>query len=862
MRTLTPRPPLPERERGRRAGLMGVFLLMAAVSVRADSPDPVLWPEPQRAFLQDGPGLLLSAGQRREFLALDETGRESFLERFLIDPVPATPVNELSEGIERRRRLAFESMPPADARAQLVFLLGKPDEAQVIDCGSTFRPLEIWSYGLPPNQRKFILYRAAADEPFRVWLPIDSKRALYTPDMANWIYDWTAIGMGGKRIDRRFCPQSADVDALTGIDGLRSRPAEKENRPKEAAFVAKYHWTAPEDRVSELARPRDLAAWARKAAETVVPPAPPRLAVETLDMDFPDRREQRMVSRILIGLRPPGVEGGVALAADEGKTKIKLLIDGVLEREGSAFDALRVRYRLPESSVPEQGPVALFLERTLRPDESFLLRLTIRDEVSGAEARVVRGFRVPSKPEVRLAPKAALAAVRGETLPPGIGGRDSVLLMPPIDEVMLGIWRADAMVSGDRIAKVVFLVDGEAQLSRTRPPYSAEVRLSSFPREQVVRVEGYDSAGELVAADQVTVNLTRGAFRVTVAEPAEGAKVGRRALVRAEVTVPEDRRVESVEMKVNDHLVATLTSPPWQAEVEVPGEAIVHLAVSAELDDGHRAEAVRFLRAPENLEQVEVNLVELYTTVVDSSGALIRGLTADDFQVLEAGRPQQIARFELVENLPLTLGFAIDTSVSMSSSLSEAQGAAEGFLRKLQPHDRAFAVGFSSRPYLVMPPTDDIEAVSQSLEGLRAMGRTAIHDGLITSLYYFRGYRGQRALILLTDGEDTSSNTPWEKALEYARRSGVAIYTVGLNVPAISLEVRNHLAELAEATGGRVFYVERADELASVYGEIEHELRSRYYVAYNSDRPEDGGFRPVEVKVKRGRARTMRGYYP
>lgn len=839
----------------RARGLLAVVLLLLPAAVGAQSSDPVLWPEAQRAFLQDGPGLLLSADQKREFLALDEVGRESFLERFLVDPVPATPGNELVEGIARRRRLAFEALPPADARAQLVFLLGKPDEARVIDCGSTFRPLELWSYGLPPNQRTFVLYRPAADEPFRVWLPIDSKRALYTPDMANWIYDWTALGIGGKRVDRRFCPQSADVDAMTGVDGLRSRPAERADLPKESD----YHWTAPEDRVSELARPRDLAAWARRAAETVLPPEPPRLAVETLDLDFPDRREQRMVSRILLSLRPPGAEGGAVLAVDEGKPKVKLLVDGIVEREGSAFDALRVRYRLP---APDQGPIALFLERTLRPEQSFLLRLTIRDEVSGAEARVVRGFRVPSKPEVRLAPKAALAAARGEALPLGLGGRDSVLLMPPIDEVMLGTWRADAMVSGDRIARVVFLVDGEAQLSRTRPPYSAEVRLSTFPREQVVRVEGYDSAGELVAADQVTVNLTRGAFRVTVTEPAEGMKVGRRELVRAEVTVPEDRRVETVEMKVNDRLVATLTSPPWQAEVDVPDEEIVHLAVTAELDDGHRAETVRFLRAPENLEQVEVNLVELYTTVTDASGSLIRGLTADDFQVLEAGRPQAIARFELVENLPLTLGFAIDTSVSMSSSLSEAQKAAEGFLRKLQPHDRAFAVGFSSRPYLVMPPTDDVEAVSQSLEGLRAMGRTSVHDGLITSLYYFRGYRGQRALILLTDGEDTSSNTPWEKALEYARRSGVAIYAVGLNVPAISLDIRAHLSELAEATGGRVFYVERADELTTVYGEIEHELRSRYYLAYNSDRPEDDGFRPVEVKVKRGKARTMRGYYP
>jgi Ca-activated chloride channel family protein len=272
---------------------------------------------------------------------------------------------------------------------------------------------------------------------------------------------------------------------------------------------------------------------------------------------------------------------------------------------------------------------------------------------------------------------------------------------------------------------------------------------------------------------------------------------------------------------------------------------------------------VRFLRAPENLEHVDVNLVELFATVTDG-GNLVRGLVAADFEVLESGKPQAISRFELVENLPLTLGFVIDTSTSMASSLVEAQRAADGFLRKLKPKDRAFGVGFSTRPYLAMPPTDDLEAVSQSLEGMRSAGATALYDGVITSLYYFRGFRGQRALILLSDGEDTASNTPWERTLEYAQRSGVAIYAIGLNVPALSFEVRNHLSSLSETTGGKAYFVERAEELAEIYGEIERELRSRYYLAYESDRSADEyGYRPVEVRVKRGgKVRTARGYYP
>ncbi len=847
---------------GARLGACLAGALLAAPLMASGVSDPVLWPEPQRAFLQDGPGLLLSPDQRRELLEMDEPGRAAFMASFLANPGLAG----LAEGIERRARLAFDELPPTDARAQLLFLLGKPDSTMVTDCGSTFRPLELWTYGAAPDLRRFVLYRPSPDEPFRVWLPIDSKQALYTPEMACWLYQWVAVGMGGKRIDRRFCPQSKEVDEVTGIDGLRSRPQERAVL-SETAAEAKYKWTAPGDRVSELARPADLAAWARTAAATPVPPQPARLAVETVDLDFPDRREQRMVTRILITLpRPESMAGAPiapTVASDEGKPKVKLLVDGVFERAGNAFESVRVRYRLPVPPGQEAAPIVLFLEKALRPEQAFLLRLRIRDEVSGAEARLARGFEVPARPEARLAPRTALAAARGESLPPGLGGRDSVLLVPPTDEVTLGTWRAEALVTGDRIAKVVFLVDGEAQLSRTRTPFSAEVRLSTYPREQVVRVEGYDAAGELVSADQVTINLTRGAFRVTVSEPEEGARIGRKTLVRAEVAVPEDRRVESVDFKINDRLVTTLAAPPWQAEVDVPDDPIVHLTVTAHLDDGHTAEALRFLRAPENLEHVDVNLVELYTTVTDGSGSLIRGLAADDFQVLEAERPQSIARFELVENLPLTLGFAIDASTSMASSLVEAQHAAEGFLAKLQPKDRAFVVGFATRPFLLMPPTDDVDAVSQSLEGLRAAGWTAVYDGLITSLYYFRGYPGQRALILLTDGEDTSSNTPWERALEYARRSGVAIYPIGLNVGALDLDVRKHLAELAESTGGKVFFVERADELSTVYGDIERELRSRYYLAYNSDRPEnDETYRPIEVKVRKGKARTMRGYYP
>jgi Ca-activated chloride channel family protein len=482
---------------------------------------------------------------------------------------------------------------------------------------------------------------------------------------------------------------------------------------------------------------------------------------------------------------------------------------------------------------------------------------------------VIRGFRVPDEAqpvEEPPVPEDVLVAVGQQLAEERLPGADSLVLIPPESDVILGLWRAEALVTGERITKVVFKVDGDVQLTRGRPPFTAEVRLSKYPVEQVVSAEGYDEDGELVAADEVILNQPRGALRVRILEPGRGGSPpGTTIPARAEVVVPEGRRVSRVEFRINDAVVTTLEKPPWQATVEVPllGE-LSYLTVVAELDDGSRAEDVRFFNTPEYLEEVDVNLVELYTTVTDRSGGLMRGLTQGDFTVLEDGRSQEIVKFELVEDLPLTIGITIDTSGSMVNSLIEAQRAATDFVTKIiTRRDRCFAMSFSSRPVMLMPPTNDVDAVAASLQSLSATGFTSLYDAIVHSLYYFRGVRGRRALVLLSDGEDTSSNLAYRDALEYARRAGVAIYTIGLDVGALNVTLKNKLQTLSEETGGRHFFIKNADELSGVYAEIEEELRSQYLLAYSSDKPMDGTYRAVEVKVKgRGlKARTARGVY-
>jgi VWFA-related protein len=643
----------------------------------------------------------------------------------------------------------------------------------------------------------------------------------------------------------------------------RIEPLNEDKTTIDPAKGKDYYWSNPKDRADLLRPPADLAAWARAAAATRLPSDVQTLQDVSLDFDFPSRAGQRLMARGLVGV--PSGDKNLTVVEVDGKPRIRLRVEGVVELGSQIFERFRVRYRVPApAGGTAAAPIPLVFEKALRPGQRFLLRLRVVDEGSNAQALLTRSLDVPRDPVSRLGPQVATAAA-GESLPPGIAGRDSLLLLPPLGEVMIGTWRAEALVTGERIRKVVFLVDGAEQLSRALPPFSAEVRLDPFPREQVVRAEGYDADGVLVAADQVVLNQARGVFRVTVEEPRRGTRPTGRVMARADVVVPEEQKIESVEIKVNDTVISRLTEPPWQAPIDVPpGAETAWLTVTARLEDGTQTEDVRFLRAPDNLEEMDVDLVELYVSVTDSSGHFLHDLEAKDFKVLEAGKPQTLTRFEVVESFPITLGFLIDTSASMADSLSEAQRAAGQLLDHLMtPRDRAFAVGFSQFPYVVISPTDDAEGVAQALEGMTAMGRTALYDALITGLFYFRNTKGQRAMILLTDGDDTGSNSSWEQALEYTRRSGVVVYPIGLGVGVLSVGARSKLEEIAEATGGRVFFIQHAEELGSVYGQIEQELRSRYYLAFNSNRQADAtGFRPVEVQARKGRARTARGYYP
>jgi VWFA-related protein len=212
--------------------------------------------------------------------------------------------------------------------------------------------------------------------------------------------------------------------------------------------------------------------------------------------------------------------------------------------------------------------------------------------------------------------------------------------------------------------------------------------------------------------------------------------------------------------------------------------------------------------------------------------------------------------------LPIHAAILLDISASMEESLSDARDAALSFYEgSIAPRDRAALVTFNDRPNLQVKFTNDLTELAGGLAGLKAERGTALYDSVVFALYYFNGVKGQRALLVLSDGKDEASRFSFEETLEFSRRAGVTVFAIALRDDA----AHKKLSKLTEATGGRSFLIQSAAELAPIYRQIEEELRSQYLIAYqSSNATESTDFRRVELKVDRPglEVKTLQGYYP
>ncbi|MDE2979224.1 MAG: hypothetical protein OXU63_17135, partial [Acidobacteriota bacterium] len=165
------------------------------------------------------------------------------------------------------------------------------------------------------------------------------------------------------------------------------------------------------------------------------------------------------------------------------------------------------------------------------------------------------------------------------------------------------------------IAEMRFWLDGGEVARKRRPPFSVELDLGSTPRVHVLRATAHDAGGAEIASDEISLNAGRNRFAVRFAEPREGVRYDGEVQVQVDLQVPDGSLVERLELHLNDEPVATLYQEPWSQLVELPpGDAITYLRAAAYLVDGNTTDAVVYVNAPDYLEIVDIQYVELYAT--------------------------------------------------------------------------------------------------------------------------------------------------------------------------------------------------------------------------------------------------------
>jgi|RhiMetdeSRZDD1v2_1073273.scaffolds.fasta_scaffold00047_16 Ca-activated chloride channel family protein len=274
--------------------------------------------------------------------------------------------------------------------------------------------------------------------------------------------------------------------------------------------------------------------------------------------------------------------------------------------------------------------------------------------------------------------------------------------------------------------------------------------------------------------------------------------------------------------------------------------------------------------------RTSTDLVLLNVTVADAAGHLVSGLNKEDFEIFEDGVLQVVSNFSR-EPLPIALSIALDTSTSMERKLPVAQEAAIGFVRRLGPRDVAQIIDFDSQAQILQAFTNDQAALEQAIRKTQAGGSTSLYNALYTAISELKSVKGatptevrRQAVVALSDGEDTSSLVTFEDVLDLAKRSEVAVYTIGLrNKEELAIngkwnEADYILKTLAQDTGGRPFFVADVSQLPAIYGQIADELGNQYSVGYISKNTKhDGAWRKINVRITRPNvvARTKSGYF-
>jgi VWFA-related protein len=279
--------------------------------------------------------------------------------------------------------------------------------------------------------------------------------------------------------------------------------------------------------------------------------------------------------------------------------------------------------------------------------------------------------------------------------------------------------------------------------------------------------------------------------------------------------------------------------------------------------------------------KVETNLTSIFFTAADKNKRFINDLKAEDIRVLEDGQPQEIFTFQQNIDLPLSLAILIDTSVSEQHTLPVEKEAARAFLENvLRPSkDEAAVVSFTGETTLEQGFSGNIERLRRAIDRVEFIppsgyigggvvvngtppisgtnqslaGSTAIWDAIWATaeeLISASAEHSRRAIILLTDGDDSSSQMKMQEAIERAQKADALIYAIGIGDRYNFNINEGALRKIAEQTGGRAYFPRHERDLRDAFDQIQRDLREQYLVAYSPlNKTRDGSYRRIEIQL-------------
>lgn len=269
--------------------------------------------------------------------------------------------------------------------------------------------------------------------------------------------------------------------------------------------------------------------------------------------------------------------------------------------------------------------------------------------------------------------------------------------------------------------------------------------------------------------------------------------------------------------------------------------------------------------------EVDVDIVSVTAVVFDKAGKPVRGLGPKDVELFENGVRQEVSYFreasrdgEAGEEVPLSVVLVLDTSGSMSENIRFLREAVLNFVYKLEEVDTALVVSFNESVKGSAEFTGDVDRLERFVEGLQAWGGTSLYDAIHYSLGRIKDQPGRKALIVFSDGADTTSSMEDREVVDYARSVEATVYSIGFKGSGFAASSpRGFLRKIANETGGQFFSPDKVGELIKVFNAISEELKNHYLLAYTPSKPPDGSWREIALQVSRPgtEVRVRKGYF-